>query len=57
MGISARTTLLIVVTTLLPLVWGWGMHLLVARLWPTGRPVSGDDEADAPTVPPLNYRI
>jgi hypothetical protein len=53
-----RMTLLIVVTALLPLVWGWGVHRLVARLWPASRPGSGHYDADpSPSIPPISYHI
>lgn len=29
-----KTTILVAVTLVLPLVWGWAMHLLLKRLWP-----------------------
>lgn len=52
------TTLLIMVTVLLPLVWGWGVHWLVARLWPASRPGSGNHGADTrPPIPPISYHI
>lgn len=57
MGIS-RMTLLIAVTTLLPLAWGWGVHRLVARLWPAGRPGAGPHGVDPhPSIPPISYHI
>ncbi len=56
--IPVRMALLVAVTALLPLVWGWVVHRLVARLWPAGRPGPVNHGADArPPIPPITYSI
>gem|GEM_PF-4881051 len=53
-----RITLLILATVLLPLVWGWVVHRLVARLWPAGRPGRVYRGVDThPPIPPITYSI
>lgn len=53
-----KMTLLIVVAALLPLVWGWVVYWLVARLWPASRPGSISPDADThPPIPPITYSI
>jgi hypothetical protein len=50
--------LLIAVTMLLPLAWGWAAHRLVAKVWPRGGqsgPGDRDREARLPIPPPIYH--
>ena len=53
-----RPLLLIFVSLLLPLIWGWGMHRLLSWLWPAQPP--GSAERGAETRGPdarIDYQI
>lgn len=53
-----RTFVLIFVAGLLPFVWGWGMYLLVAWLWPARRSALRRRQAEAhPPNPPIDFQI
>jgi hypothetical protein len=52
-----RTNLLILVSLLLPLVWGWGVYRLLAWLWPApndGRSTSRHTDGPDPVI---DYQI
>jgi hypothetical protein len=53
-----RTALLISVSVLLPLVWGWAMHRLLMWLWPLNKPSSANQRTEAHGLDPfIDYQI
>ncbi|WP_158265268.1 hypothetical protein [Blastopirellula marina] len=52
------TPVLIAASVIIPLVWGWGTHVVFQWLWPPSPPrqvTSGDDQQ--PPRPPFDYQI
>ncbi|PQO26895.1 hypothetical protein C5Y97_29455 [Blastopirellula marina] len=52
------TPILIAASVIIPLVWGWGTHVVFQWLWPPSPPrqvTSGDDQQ--PPRPPFDYQI
>jgi hypothetical protein len=37
-----RSTILVLMAAVLPLVWGWGVHWIVERVWPFTEPDGGE---------------
>jgi hypothetical protein len=53
-----RTLLLVLVGLVLPLIWGWGMHRLLAWLWPATLPSMANQTAEAHQLDALtDYQI
>jgi hypothetical protein len=52
------TSWLIAASVFLPLVWGWAMHWLLARVWPLKRSQATITPADKRgAVSPIDYQI
>jgi hypothetical protein len=51
------TPWLIIASVFLPLVWGWAMHWLLARLWPTRRVASSPRGDNRHAASPIDYQI
>jgi hypothetical protein len=54
-----RTLWLATTAALLPLIWGWGTHFLLARLWPAKRRAVAQqrDSSSSPATTHIDYQI
>jgi hypothetical protein len=52
-----RLSLLILLTVLLPLVWGWCVNWLVAKWWPSRQPHINSPRGSDPRQSPYDYQI
>lgn len=50
-----RTVLLLLLTVLLPGIWGWGVYWLFRRVWPVR--VASVSHGDFPSRAPVDYQI
>jgi hypothetical protein len=50
------TAALILVAAVLPVVWGWAMHRLLAKLWPL-RHIDDNQHVSQPPALPFDYQI